>query len=198
MQEAVPVGVGAMAAILAMPIEKVLQVCQEASDGAVCQAANLNSPDQVVISGDKSAVERAADLAKKNGAKRAVMLPVSAPFHCMLMQPAQDRLAEDLRELTFRNPTVPVMCNADAKLVTTAEERRDALIRQVTGSVRWAESMQAFIALGVSEFLELGPGKVLCGLLRQIDRSCNGNNVEDEESLQKTLNHFSPATARAE
>src|SRR5271166_3032895 len=127
MQQAVPVGVGAMAAVLAMPADKLKPVCDEAAQEEVCGPANLNSPDQVVISGNKAAVERAVELAKKRGAKRAIMLPVSAPFHCALMQPARDRLAEDLRALPFHTPGVPVMCNVDATLVTTAEQARDAL-----------------------------------------------------------------------
>jgi len=198
MQEAVPVGVGAMAAILALLPEKVEEICTEAAQGEVCQAANLNSPDQTVISGSKAAVERAADLAKKRGAKRAILLPVSAPFHCALMQPAQDRLAEDLRALEFHNPEVPVMCNVDASLVSTVDASRDALIRQVTGAVQWVKSMRALIALGVENFVEVGPGKVLCGLMRQIDRSRSCVNVEDEASLQKTINHFSAASPHAE
>jgi [acyl-carrier-protein] S-malonyltransferase len=196
MQEGVPVGVGAMAAVLALASDKLQQICEEAAQGEVCQAANLNSPDQTVISGSKAAVERAAELAKQRGAKRAIMLPVSAPFHCALMQPAQDRLAADLAALTFHDPTVPVMCNVDAALVTTAEQARDALIRQVTGSVQWNKSMRALIALGVKNFVEVGPGKVLCGLMRQIDRSCTCLNIEDEASLQKTVNHFSSASPK--
>src|SRR5208337_4986533 len=192
----VPVGVGAMAAFLALPEEKVEQICTEAAQGEVCQAANLNSPDQTVISGNKAAVERAVELAKKRGAKRAILLPVSAPFHCALMQPAQDRLAADLHALTFHAPQVPVMCNVDATLVTTAEQARDALIRQVTGAVQWDRSMRALVALGVQNFVEAGPGKVLCGLLRQIDRSRTCLNVEEESSLQKTVNHFSKASAK--
>ncbi len=196
MQEAVPVGLGAMAAILALPAEQVHQVCLEAAQSEVCQAANLNSPDQTVISGSKAAVERAAELAKKRGAKRAVMLPVSAPFHCPLMHPAQERLAEDLRALHFHTPEIPLMCNVDAELVTTADRSRDALIRQVTGAVRWDQSMRALVALGVQTFVEIGPGKVLCGLMRQIDRSRTCVNVEDEVSLQKTVNHFSSASPK--
>src|SRR5215472_15226408 len=149
MQEAVPVGVGAMAAILALPAEKVEEICAEVAQGEVCQAANLNSPDQTVISGNKAAVERAADLAKKRGAKRAILLPVSAPFHCALMQPAQDRLAQDLSRLEFHNPEVPVISNVDAAVVITGDASRDALIRQVTGAVQWVKSMRALIALGV-------------------------------------------------
>ncbi len=198
MQEAVPVGVGAMAAILAMPIDKIKQVCDEAAQGEVCQPANLNSPDQTVISGTKAAVERAAELCKQRGAKRAVMLPVSAPFHCALMQPAQDRLAGDLRSLEFHAPEIPVMCNVDGALVTTAEQSRDALIRQVTGAVQWDRSMRQLASLGVQDCIEVGPGKVLCGLLRQIDRSLKCFNVEDESSLEKTLNHFTPASPKPE
>ena len=190
MQEAVPVGVGAMAAVIALASDKVQEVCEEAAHGEVSQAANLNSPDQTVISGSRAAVERTVELAKKRGAKRAIMLPVSAPFHCALMQPAQDRLAEDLRALTFRAPEIPVMCNVDAALVTTAEHAREALIRQVTGAVQWDRSMRALATLGVQNFVEVGPGKVLCGLLRQIDRSRTSVNVEDEASLQKTVDHF--------
>ncbi len=196
MQEAVPVGVGAMAAILALPADQVQKVCEEAAQGEVCQAANLNSPDQTVISGNKGAVERAAELAKAHGAKRAILLPVSAPFHCALMQPAQDRLAADLAALPFHHPEVPVMGNVDAALVTTADQARDALIRQVTGAVQWDKSMRALAALGVQNFVEIGPGKVLCGLMRQIDRSRTCVNVEDEASLQKTVNHFSTASPK--
>ena len=194
MQHAVPVGVGAMAAVLALPADKVRQVCEEAAQGEVCCAANFNSNDQTVISGSKAAVERAAELAKKAGAKRAILLPVSAPFHCPLMQPAQDHLAADLAALTFHDPQVPLMCNVDAVLVTTAEQSRDALTRQVTGAVQWEKSMRELVALGVRDFVEVGPGRVLCGLMKQIDRSLACFNVEDEASLQKTVNHFSSAS----
>jgi [acyl-carrier-protein] S-malonyltransferase len=189
MQEAVPVGVGAMAAILALALEPLAAVCLQAEQetGGTVSPANINSPDQIVISGSKFAVERAAELAKEKGAKRAVMLPVSAPFHCSLMQPAQDRLALDLQTLRFSSPGVPVVTNVDANLVQTAPEARDALIRQVTGAVQWVRSIQALIAAGVQTFVEVGPGKVLSGLLRQIDRSKTGMNVESEESLQKAL-----------
>jgi len=198
MQEAAPVGVGAMAAIVALAAEEVEKVCAESAQGEVCQAANLNSPDQTVISGNKAAVERATVLAKKRGAKRALILPVSAPFHCALMQPAQDRLAADLHALNFHNPEVPVMCNVDAVLVTTADASRDALVRQVTGAVQWVKSMQALIALGVENYVEVGPGKVLCGLMKQIDKTRVCVNVQDEDSLQKTLNHFSAASSHPE
>jgi [acyl-carrier-protein] S-malonyltransferase len=187
MQEAVPVGVGAMAAILGMELEKVSAVCADAAQGEVCEPANINSSEQIVISGNTAAVERAAKLASERGAKRAIMLPVSAPFHCSLMKPAQDRLAADLAALTFRNPSVAVACNADATLVEDADRSRDALVRQVTGSVKWAQSMHLLIAKGVERFVEVGPGKVLCGLMRQIDRSKPCGNVQDEASLQKAL-----------
>jgi len=194
MQEAVPVGVGAMAAILGMEPEKVSAVCADAALGEVCEPANINSAEQIVISGNTAAVERAAKLASERGAKRAVMLPVSAPFHCSLMKPAQDRLAADLEALTFSNPAIPVACNVDAALVREAAASRDALVRQVTGSVKWAQSMHLLIAQGVERFVEVGPGKVLCGLMRQIDRSKACANVGDEASLQKTLEQLT-ATA---
>src|SRR5215469_12249141 len=187
MQEAVPVGMGSMAAILGMDLESVAAVCAEAAQDEVCSPANINSPEQIVISGHTAAVERATKLADERGAKRAKILPVSAPFHCSLMKPAQDRLAADLQSLPFQNPAVPVLCNVDAALVTTAEASRDALIRQVTGSVKWEQSIHALIAKGVETFVEIGPGKVLCSLMRQIDRSKTAVNVEDDMSLTKTL-----------
>ena len=191
MQEAVPVGVGAMAAILGMEPEKVSTVCTDAAQGEVCDPANINSAEQIVISGNTGAVERAAKLASDRGAKRAVMLPVSAPFHCSLMKPAQDRLAVDLAALAFQNPSIPVVCNVDAMAVTDAAASRDALVRQVTGSVKWNQSIHLLIARGVERFIEVGPGKVLCGLMRQIDRSKTCSNVGDEASLQKTLEQLS-------
>jgi [acyl-carrier-protein] S-malonyltransferase len=193
MQEAVPVGEGAMAAVLGMAIEELQKVCDEAAQGQVCSPANINSPDQIVISGSKTAVERAAELAKQRGAKRAIMLPVSAPFHCALMQAAQDRLAADLRALSFQSMRVPLVKNFDAALTSNPDDAREALIRQVTGAVRWEQSMRTLIAQGVDTFVEVGPGKVLCGLMRQIDRSKSCVNVEDEASLQKTLSQLRPA-----
>jgi [acyl-carrier-protein] S-malonyltransferase len=187
MQEAVPVGVGTMAAILGMEFAKVIAVCSDAAQGEVCEPANINSPEQIVISGHTAAVERATRLADERGAKRAKVLPVSAPFHCSLMKPAQDRLATDLSSITFGKPEVPVVCNADAALVADANHSREALIRQVTGAVKWEQSMRVLIAQGVHTFVEVGPGKVLCGLMRQIDRSKTCANVADEASLQKTL-----------
>jgi len=187
MQEAVPVGVGAMAAILGMDLEKVTVVCDHAAQGEVCQPANINSPEQIVISGHTAAVERATKLADEHGAKRAKILPVSAPFHCSLMKPAQDRLAADLHSVSFRKPAVPVVCNVDAALLDDADRSRDALIRQVTGPVKWEQSMRMLIAQGVQTFVEIGPGKVLSGLMRQIDRSKTCLNASDQVSLQKTL-----------
>lgn len=195
MQEAVPVGVGAMAAVLGMDIEKVTAVCHDAAQGQVCEPANVNSPDQIVISGHATAVERATKLAGERGAKRAIMLPVSAPFHCALIQPAQDRLAGDLHSVTLSDPQIPVACNVDAALVDSAERARDALIRQVTGSVKWDQSMRLLIEKGAQIFVEVGPGKVLRGLMRQIDRSKTCLNVEDEASLTATLQHFAAGNA---
>ena len=195
MQEAVPVGVGAMAAILGMHLEKVSEVCADAAQGEVCEPANVNSPEQIVISGNAAAVERATQLAHERGAKRAVKLPVSAPFHCALMQPAQDRLAVDLRALNFQKPAAPVVCNVDATALADADSSRDALIRQVTGSVKWDQSMRVLIAKGVQAFVEIGPGKVLCGLMRQIDRSKTCMNVGDQASLQKMLEHLAGVSA---
>lgn len=185
MQEAVPVGVGAMAAILGMPLTAVQEVCREAAQGEVCEPANLNSPEQVVISGNAAAVERAAQLARDRGAKKAVMLPVSAPFHCSLMKPAQDRLASNLQSLAFRDPAVPVIANFTAEAVTTAEASRQALLDQVTGAVRWEPSIRLLITRGVNMFVEVGPGKVLWGLMRQIDRAQTSLNVSDPASLEK-------------
>jgi [acyl-carrier-protein] S-malonyltransferase len=204
MQQAVPPGVGAMAAILGLDANLIGEICSQVTDeltplpgdpaartfnpnSAVVSPANLNSPDQTVISGAAAAVERAADLCKQAGAKRTVMLQVSAPFHCALMQPAQDALARDLAAVTFTNPRFPVACNIDARLLKHASEVPDCLIRQVTGPVRWVECIQLLITGGATHFIEVGPGKVLSGLTRQIDRNQKSLNVEDSASLEKTL-----------
>lgn len=192
MQEAVPVGMGAMAAILGMDLEKVTSVCKDSSQGEVCGPANINSAEQIVISGHTAAVERAAKLAGERGAKRAVMLSVSAPFHCSLMKPAQDRLAADLQIIKFEKPEFPVVCNVDATALDDAGRARDALVRQVTGAVQWDQSIRLLIAKGIQTFVEVGPGKVLCGLMRQIDRSKTCSNVGEEASLQKTLEQLAP------
>lgn len=187
MQEAVPVGVGAMAAILGMDLEKVTAVCEDAAQGEVCSPANINSPEQIVISGNTAAVERGAKLADERGAKRAKLLPVSAPFHCALMKPAQDRLGKDLNALKMQKPVYPIACNLEASLVCDELRARTTLVGQVTGSVKWEQSMRLLLNEGVQTFIEIGPGKVLCGLMRQIDRSATCLNVGDEGSLAKTV-----------
>ncbi len=191
MQEAVPVGVGAMAAILGMEATKVTAVCHDAAQGEICEAANINSPEQIVISGNTAAVERAAKLADERGAKRAKLLPVSAPFHCSLMKPAQDRLKADLDALKMQKPVYPVACNVDAEFVTDNVRAHETLLSQVTGSVKWEQCMRLLIAQGVQTFVEVGPGKVLCGLMRQIDRSKTCLNVGDDASIAKTLESLS-------
>jgi [acyl-carrier-protein] S-malonyltransferase len=194
MQAAVPVGTGAMAAIMGMSLDEVGSVCRDASQGEVCQAANINSPEQIVISGHARAIERAAQLAEARGAKRAKLLPVSAPFHCALMKPAEERLARDLETIELRAPAVPVIANVDAQPVRDAERARETLIRQVTGSVKWSESISWLLAEGIGRLIEVGPGKVLCGLMRQIDRSKKCANVENRASFSKTLEWISAAT----
>ena len=241
MQEAVPAGEGAMAAILGLPPEQINDLCNQTSDelaaqittdvdakpgqdaadvhsdvplaesassqsvladstnspasvahaavsgGSIVSPANLNSPDQTVISGATAAVTRAAELCKAAGAKRTVMLQVSAPFHCSLMKPAQERLSTDLESMAFQDPAYPVVVNVDARCVTRPADARDCLIRQVTAPVRWVECIQLLIAQGATPFIEIGPGRVLSGLLRQIDRTQTSLNVEDSASLEKTL-----------
>jgi len=189
MQKAVPAGEGAMAAVLSLDAAQVAEACEEAAreTGLVVQAANLNSPNQTVISGAAAAVEKAAALCKAKGARRTVMLPVSAPFHCALMQPAQEEVARVLAGLTLHDPPIPVAANVTGSLVTTADAARDALIRQVTGAVRWMDCEQALKGAGANLFVEAGPGKVLCGLLKQIDPELKSLNVEDAASLEKAL-----------
>ena len=241
MQDAVPVGEGAMAAILGLPADQINDLCNQASDelssqikqdvaapasdnpaedhgdaplagsassqsvladqtnspvsvahaatstGSIVSPANLNSPDQTVISGATAAVTRAAELCKAAGAKRTVMLQVSAPFHCSLMKPAQERLSTDLESIAFRDPAFPVINNVDARAISRSSDARDCLIRQVTAPVRWVESIQLLIQQGATPFIEIGPGRVLSGLLRQIDRAQIALNVEDIASLEKTV-----------
>ncbi len=184
MQSAVPVGEGAMAAILGLDLEAVRAVADEAAQGEVCQAANDNDPTQVVVSGAKAAVERAAEIAKEKGAKRAVMLPVSAPFHCALMQPAADAMAEALAGVEIKSPAVPLIANVRADAVTDPDEIRKLLVEQVTGSVRWRESVQAMAAKGVTEFWEIGAGKALSGMIRKIDRSLTSRQAGTPEDVQ--------------
>ena len=189
MQQAVPAGQGGMAAILMLDPAQVAEACAEAAaeTGQPVAAANLNSPGQTVISGALAAVQKAADLCKSKGARRAVMLPVSAPFHCALMQPAQEEVARVLNSILLAAPQVPVAANVTGRLVTTAAEAKDALIRQVTGAVRWVDCVQSLIAAGATTFVEVGPGKVLTGLMKQIDSAQKALNVEDAASLEKTL-----------
>ena len=189
MQQAVPPEEGAMAALLGLDAAQVAEACEEAAaeTGLTVSAANLNSQGQTVISGALVPVQRAIAIAKIKGARRAMMLPVSAPFHCALMQPAQEEVARVLASLQFNDPRIPVAANVTGKLVTTADAARDALIRQVTGTVRWVECVQTLIAAGAGAFIEAGPGKVLCGLMRQIDPAQKSFNVEDAASLEKTL-----------
>jgi [acyl-carrier-protein] S-malonyltransferase len=194
MQEAVPVGVGAMAAILGMELDKITAICPEAAQGEVCAPANINSPEQIVISGNTAAVERAVKLAEERGAKKAKLLPVSAPFHCSLMKPAQDNLQADLDKLAMSKPVYPVACNVDANLVTDPLQVLDTLVRQVTGSVKWEQCVRLLITHGVQTFIEVGPGKVLWGLMRQIDRSKTSLNISDGPSLKKTIDSLARAT----
>ena len=193
MQDAVPVGQGAMAALLGLDPVSVEEVCREAvppGGSEVVSPANLNSPGQVVIAGNKAAVERAVELAKQRGAKRAILLNVSAPFHCALMQPAADHLARDLDGVEFADPRTPLVNNVDAQVVRTAAAARQGLKRQVTAPVRWEESMRVLRSEGVEVFIEVGPGKVLSGLLRQIDRQAECLRVEDLASLNEALDRL--------
>jgi [acyl-carrier-protein] S-malonyltransferase len=184
MQEAVPPGVGAMAAVMGLELEAIEVACAESQQGQVCAPANINSANQVVIAGNTEAVERASELLKDAGAKRVVKLNVSAPFHCALMLPAQERLAFDLESVSFQDLSIPLVTNVDAVANKAADAARDALIRQVSAPVRWLESMQLLIQQGVENFVEVGPGKVLSGLMRQISRDVKCFNVEDAASLK--------------
>jgi len=197
MQLAVPAGQGAMAAVLSLEPAQVAEACAEAAQetGLVVQSANLNSPGQTVISGALAAVEKASALCKAKGARRAVMLPVSAPFHCALMQPAQEEVARVLAVLHLADPRIPVAANVTGGLVSTAEAAKDALTRQVTGAVRWVDCVKSLAAAGATTFVEVGPGKVLCGLLKQIDPALKSLNVEDSASLEAALAALAAANA---
>jgi [acyl-carrier-protein] S-malonyltransferase len=197
MQEAVAAGQGAMAAIMGLSPAVVQDACKRAAEGEVCSAANLNSPEQTVISGNASAVKRAVEIASQSGAKRAVILPVSAPFHSALMMPAQEKLEKDLQTTAFADLQVPLVTNVDADTIRTGEEARGALVRQVSMTVRWEESMRALLDEGVNTFVEVGPGRVLTGLMRQIERSVASLNVEDEKSLAGTLEKITGARSDA-
>jgi [acyl-carrier-protein] S-malonyltransferase len=186
MQEAVPVGEGAMAAILGLDAAEVRAACEEAAadlSGRVVAPANLNAPGQVVISGHADAVARAGERARQRGAKRVIPLTVSAPFHCALMKPAEDRLAPHLRAVGMKDPAIPVVANIDAEPKRTAAASVDALIRQVSGAVRWDDVVRRLIADGTTMFVELGPGAVLAGLIKKIDRRVTVHSVEDEAGL---------------
>jgi [acyl-carrier-protein] S-malonyltransferase len=190
MQEAVPVGEGAMAALVGLAPGAAEEICREAAEGQVVAPANLNSPGQTVIAGNKAAVERAVALAKRRGARMAILLNVSAPFHCSLMKPAADRLATDLDAVEFAAPTVPLVNNVDARPVTDAAALREGLKRQVTAPVRWEESIRALRAEGVEVFVEVGPGKVLSGLLRQIDRQAESLRAENLATVKEVMDRL--------
>ena len=183
MQEAVPVGTGAMAAVLGGERGAIEQACKEASGDLICSVANINSPNQVVIAGHAQAIDRAIEVLQ-GIAKRVVKLNVSAPFHCALMKPAQERLAFDLEQAAFSGPRVPVITNVDASVTTEPAVLRESLLRQVSAPVRWLESMELLLQNGVNTFVEVGPGKVLSGLMRQINRDASCLNVEDSASLE--------------
>jgi len=183
MQAAVPVGVGAMAALLGLDFAAVAEVATEAAQGQICQAANDNDPAQVVVSGDKAAVERAIELAKARGARRAVMLPVSAPFHCALMAPAAEKMQVALAEVAMHAPSVPVVTNVSAMAVDDPEMIREMLVRQITGVVRWRESVAYMGDQGVDGFYEIGAGKALCGMIRRINRAASSKAVLSPEDV---------------
>jgi [acyl-carrier-protein] S-malonyltransferase len=198
MQEAVPVGEGAMAAILMLDLPAIEEACRKAAEGEIVAPANMNSPGQVVIAGHAGAVQRAMELCKAAGAKRAIPLPVSAPFHCALMKPAQDRLEPELRAAAFRDPSVPLVNNVEARVVRDADVCRDGLIRQVSSPVRWQESVERLAAEGVTTFVEVGPGEVLSGLVKKIVKGASVLNVQDPESLEKTVAALQNAGAAQE
>ena len=187
MQEAVPVGVGAMAAILGLDFEAVTAVAAAASKGEVCEAANDNDPGQVVVSGQKAAVERAVVLAKEAGAKRAVLLPVSAPFHCALMEPAAARMEKALSEVEVLVPLLPLIANVNAAAISDPSTIKSLLVQQVTGSVRWRESIMYLAAVGVTEIWEIGAGKALSGMVRRIDRTLTCQTIGSPEDIAKVL-----------
>ena len=187
MQEAVPVGTGAMAAILGLDDDAVRAACAEVAQGEIVEPVNFNAPNQVVIAGHKAAVERGAEAAKARGAKRAIMLPVSAPFHSSLLKPAADRLQERMQSVTFRVPQIAIINNVDVAMVNDPAQIKDALARQACNPVRWVETVRAFAAQGVTHVVECGPGKVLAGLTKRIEGSLQGYAVTDPASLQQTM-----------
>jgi [acyl-carrier-protein] S-malonyltransferase len=187
MQEAVPAGEGAMAALLGLDVDAVREACQEAAQGQVVEAANLNAPGQIVIAGAKGAVERAIEAAKSRGAKRAMLLPVSAPFHCALMKPAAERLAERLADVTITRPEIPVLNNVDVAVCDDPAAIRDALVRQAFSPVRWIELVQEMARRGMGQVLECGPGKVLAGMTKRIANDIQGGSIHDAASLEQSI-----------
>jgi [acyl-carrier-protein] S-malonyltransferase len=187
MQEAVPVGEGTMAAVLGLDAAEVARACAEAAEGQIVSPANLNSPGQVVIAGHTAAVARAGQRARALGAKRVLPIPVSAPFHCALMKPAEDRLAPELRALRAQDPAIPVVANVDAEPKRTAAESIEALVRQISAPVRWEDVVRRLVAEGTRTFIELGPGAVLAGLIKKIDRSAVVYSVEDRAGLEAVV-----------
>jgi [acyl-carrier-protein] S-malonyltransferase len=187
MQDAVPAGEGAMAALLGLEVEAVREACAEAAQGEVVEAANLNAPGQIVIAGARGAVERAIEAAKARGAKRAMLLPVSAPFHCALMKPAAERLHERLVGVTLHTPKIAVLNNADVASVSTPDAIRDALVRQAFSPVRWIETIEAMAAAGVQQVFECGPGKVLAGMNKRIAKQLGGGALHDAASLEDAI-----------
>jgi len=185
MQDAVPVGTGGMAALIGPTVEEVESICSDAAEGEVVSVANINAPGQIVIAGTKSAVDRAIAVAKTRGVRRALPLPVSAPFHCALMQPAAERLEPILNDAPFHDLWVALVSNVDASPICTATAVRNALLRQVASPVRWVESVQKMISMGVRRFVEVGPGNVLTGLIKRIDSSVELINVSDVASIEK-------------
>ncbi len=189
MQKAVPTGVGAMAAILGLEDEQVIKVCADVEEGEIVSAANFNSPGQIVIAGHKQAVERAIEAAKEVGAKRAMLLPVSVPSHCMLMKAAADEFEASLNKVTFNNAAIPVLQNVDAKSKSSSTEIKSALLEQLYKPVRWVDCIQSMKDLHVTKVIECGPGKVLSGLIKRIDRSFELFSIQDSTTLQKTLDN---------
>ncbi len=187
MQEAVPVGVGGMAAIIGLDSDALKTACQEAAQGEVVEPANFNSPTQIVIAGHKTALARACDAAKAKGAKRALMLPVSAPFHSSLLKPASDRLAEYMADMTFSAPKIPLINNVDVAIIDDPQAIKDALVRQAASPVRWVETIEKMASMGITHIVECGPGKVLAGLCKRINGSLTGEAIVDQASLDKVL-----------
>lgn len=187
MQEAVPVGVGGMAAIIGLDSTALKQACQEAAQDEVVEPANFNSPTQIVIAGHKTALARACEAAKAKGAKRALMLPVSAPFHSSLLKPASDRLAEYMVDLTFSVPQIPLINNVDVAILNDPQAIKDALVRQAASPVRWVETIEKMVGMGITHIVECGPGKVLAGLCKRINNSLTGEAIVDQASLDKVL-----------